>query len=369
MENKEITRILQKYQSGEALTTEEQRLVDSFYLHTSRTRKNEINREDLDRNLLLVEQRLQESTRPKTIRIRTWWYAAASILLLVSFFAYYTFKLKPEQYLVNQKLQLEQIKGGADMAILELANGQTIQLEGSEFLINSDESIAFGDRKISNAPSSNEEAWNTLIIPNKGQFKVALSDGTQVWLNAGSKLRYPSKFATNERQVELVGEGYFEVKHNPKWPFKVQTKEQQVHVLGTGFNVQAYTDAATQTTLAHGKVKVVSSNNPMQVTYLQPGEQARSSATILEKKSVDPQVIAAWRTGIFKFNRTSLNDITQQLARWYDVEFIFQDGKTPYRMITGEIPRDINLYDVAEILSYFDIQCEIEGRKVYLKSK
>jgi transmembrane sensor len=202
-------------------------------------------------------------------------------------------------------------------------------------------------------------------VPYGGIYTVVLSDGTKVWLNSGSQLRYPTRFEGEERKVELTGEGYFEVSHvdNPKGkriPFFIQSGLQTIEVLGTKFNVQAYPEERTiKTTLLEGAVKVNS-------TLLHPGEQAVFDVKNREiiKKQIDPRSELAWKNGYFHFDNENLRSIMKKISRWYDVEVDFQLDPDQIALI-GIIPRSERIESILNSLEKTgEVRFKIDERRI-----
>jgi ferric-dicitrate binding protein FerR (iron transport regulator) len=196
---------------------------------------------------------------------------------------------------------------------------------------------------------------------------LVLPDGTKVWLNAASSLKYPAAFAGNERRVELNGEAYFEVSKDPSKPFFVKTASQTVAVLGTHFNINSYTDeSATKTTLLEGSVKVTGNNG--QSVKIKPGEQAINYANAISiKENVDTDEAIAWKNGKFMFKNTDLQTIMRQLSRWYDVDVEYQ-GKIEQKHYMGRISRNVPVSQIFEILKTSGLNFTINGRKIIVKS-
>lgn len=366
MEKETIKELFRKYKAGTA-SPEELRVLHSFYLHkansSSETPDDQFVQEQLDamdRNLFLQKEK----------HISIWKYAAAALIILSSAFGMYKYtqeKLSEKETQHTAEL-FAAIKPGHDQATLRLPNGEVIALGQQDKLINRDGMVQLntGNLDLSTATGN---PMITLQTPRGGQFQVQLEDGTKIWLNAGSTIRYPAKFGTNERSVILKGEAYFEVAHNAKKPFKVNVGNDEIQVLGTGFNIQSYADnRAPITTLVHGKVKVTRKNNEQQSLILQPGQQTLAH-TNLQKANTDISGIIAWKNGLFSFRRSSVKNIVRELERWYNIDFIVDQTAAENRLITGEIPRNVNLDDVMQILSYFDIQGQMKNNKVYLTLK
>lgn len=373
MEQQNIERILQKYRSGQALNKEEKIILDNYYLHVANQSQSKLSDDELQINLKQITSNVLGKTRqPRTKKLRTLWYSSAAAILITTTIATILYRYQSiNTYNTEQQAQFEAIHAGSDKALLVLANGEQFALDGNTTIASGQGDILIDGQNLNLLEKGiSSSSLNTLEIPRGGQFKVVLSDGSEVWLNAGSQLRYPTTFTGDSREVELIGEAYFQVKHNPKKPFKVHTEDQHIQVLGTSFNISSYPNTTTSTTLAHGKVSVSNGlNSILPSLILAPGEQAVSTSGKLLKQNADIAKVTAWKDGLFKFQKSSVQDITAQLERWYDIKFVFKNKTIPARQITGEIPRKVNLSDIVEILSYFDINSQIDGRTIYLDIK
>ena len=304
---------------------------------------------------------------------------AASIALIISlslfaWFQYNTVGKRTEQRLVQVKeFEKNDVLPGTNKAILTFDDGSEVILDNSKNGTLGKE----GETKIlkpTNGQLRYESAqasiarpmYNTVTTPKGGQYQIVLSDGTKVWLNAASSLRFPLVFTGNERKVEMTGEVYFEVAKNAKMPFKVLSNGQEVEVLGTHFNVMAYqNEKAIKTTLLEGSVKVSRDNH---TTILQPGQQAKvglNNGIFRTVSDVSLEEELAWKDGYFQFNNTSLDMIMRQIERWYDVDVQYI-GKVPDEHFTGKLPRNTNLSNVLKILSMSEIQFKIEGKKIII---
>ncbi|MDE5611247.1 MAG: FecR domain-containing protein, partial [Odoribacter sp.] len=225
------------------------------------------------------------------------------------------------------------IPAGGHEAVLTLANGEQFCLQGATTSIRQDDgsvadvsatSIAY------KADSSSHEAllYNSLYVPRKGEFALTLSDGTRIWLNSETTVEYPTRFLPGQRKVRLRGEAYFQVARNTASPFVIETGEAQIRVLGTSFNLRAYEDEQViQTTLEEGSVSLSAGKQQM---TLMPNEQGCIDMKTgdMSKKVVDVRVYAGWKDGRFVFERQTLGEIMRTLARWYDVEAVFQSERT-----------------------------------------
>jgi ferric-dicitrate binding protein FerR (iron transport regulator) len=265
---------------------------------------------------------------------------------------------------------------GKDGAILKLSNGEEIVLDdaangtlaqqGHTRITKQGGLLAYnGDEK------NKEVLYNTLSTPRARQFQLVLPDGSHVWLNAASSIKFPASFSANERRVEITGEAYFEVVKNAAQPFRVMyttaAREGTIEVLGTHFNVNAYNDeAAVKTTLIEGRVRIA--NGPStgnREVILKPGQQAQvknDQITVVEKADVNAAL--AWKNGLIVFNGADIKEVLRQVSRWYDVDFVYQ-GNIQVPEFYGEIPRTVNLADVLKIIEMNSkLKFTINGNKV-----
>ncbi|WP_353196530.1 FecR domain-containing protein [Parapedobacter defluvii] len=260
---------------------------------------------------------------------------------------------------------------GGNRATLTLADGRTITLdEGRTGIVIAGDAITYNDGDaLAEVDEKVKLTWLELGTPKGGTYQVTLPDGTRVWLNAASTLRYPSRFSDTERLVELTGEAYFSVTRDSKRSFKVVSAGQKVEVLGTEFNVSAYSDdPETKTTLVEGKVRLYLANERNQETLekddyveLVPGEQGVTRGENLSKTHVDTALYTAWKSGYFYFKRTPVEEILRQVARWYDVEIKYE-GNIPSETLSGDINRDVSLLGLLAILKQSTINVSLDGR-------
>lgn len=266
---------------------------------------------------------------------------------------------------------------GSNKAVLTLADGSVITLDsaangqlakqGNSQIIKtkSGELVYEKTARNSAGPLSTDHsplAYNMLVIPRGGQYQLTLPDGSKVWLNAASSIRYPIAFIGNERRVELTGEAYFEVAKDARKPFHVITPTQDVEVLGTHFNVNAYADEpAVKTTLLEGSVKVRSENS----VVLKPGEQSvlEPHSPLAINHSPDLEQVMAWKNGFILFNKTDLKSIMRQVDRWYSVDVVFE-GVIPQRTFTGGISRSARLSELLHLLEVSKVKFRIEDKKL-----
>jgi len=287
----------------------------------------------------------------------------------------------------TNNIQKNDVDPGGDKALLTLADGSSIVLDstqnGTLAQQGNTKVIKLNGKLDYNATgkATNEILYNSVATPRGGQYQVELSDGTKVWLNASSSIRFPTVFAANERVVEVSGEVYFEVAHlafsvnntdakksKTKVPFIVKIKTlsgnpARVEVLGTHFNINAYDDEANlKTTLLEGSVKFVKDGvNAM----LKPGQQSQllKSGKLNVVDAVDVDKVVAWKNGLFDFEGSDFETIARQLARWYDVEVVY-DRKIDDLFYAG-IPRNTKLSDVIKALELTGkVRFEISGKKI-----
>lgn len=271
---------------------------------------------------------------------------------------------------VHQKAAMPIVPGG-NRALLTLANGTTIRLDsarqgtlarqGSVNVLK----VATGRLAYHAQPegaTGGQVGYNKLTTPRGGQYELTLSDGTKVWLNAASSIRFPAVFAGADRVVEVTGEAYFEVAADPGKPFKVSVGAMTVEVLGTRFNVMAYPDeTAIKTTLVEGAVKVTGKKKAVR---LAPGQQAQFTGgdmTLVSQANVSEAV--AWKDGFFEFDDSGVADIMRQIARWYDVTVVYA-GAVPSGHITGKIPRSTDLGNILKMMQLSGVHFTVKGREV-----
>jgi len=267
------------------------------------------------------------------------------------------------------------IETGGNKAYLTLANGKRIILtdskngtladqNGVQITKTADGQLVY--TVVGNKNSSSNDS-NTIETPRGGQYQIRLPDGTNVWLNAASSLKYPSVFHGNERKVELKGEAYFEVSKNKKMPFRVITSTQTIEVLGTHFNVKGYLEEAdTKTTLLEGSVKVVRIHSTNGVV-IKPGEQAQVKNDGDDQINIvgaDMEEVMAWKNNYFRFNSENIQSVMRKISRWYDVDVEY-DGAISNEEFNGTISRTKNIAQVLRMLEDTKgVHFKIEGRRI-----
>lgn len=303
-------------------------------------------------------------------------YAAAILMLFSVGIYWFSTRYDATTHLVSR--YGGDVQPGTNRATLAFANGRSIDLSEAQQGIIVGEEITYldgseisGYGRTDHPPSVTDQQLTT---PKGGTYSVTLSDGTKVWLNAASTLKYPAQFSGEERIVTLEGEAYFEVKpmykSSSNIPFKVISNGQTVEVLGTAFSISAYPDEEEiKTTLVEGSVRL-RPNAGGSIVSLVPGEQGILAAGSIAKHDVNISTHTAWKDGLIVLKDASVSTVIKQIERWYDVEFVGAAGLdvSGALALSGELPRDIRLSEVLQALEmYVDATFKIEGRRVFVK--
>jgi transmembrane sensor len=346
---------------------------------------------EVDETLLPLLQRAPQADRSEMIKqapvrrisfARRWGWAAAILVLLSA--GIYLWRSSSSSATGESGLSQgkQDVAPGRDGAILTLADGTKIVLDslgngaiadqnGAKVVLNNGQLMYNAV-----AGADGQQQWNTMHTPKGRQFNVVLPDGTRVWLNAASSITFPTVFTGKERRVELNGEAYFEVTKDKTRPFFVKIKDQaEVQVLGTHFNVNGYDDEPqVNTTLLEGSVRVLTNRQEKtgqaeNSVVLKPGQQAKiaqgkvATATLKEE---DIDKVMAWRYGAFNFENASLQEVMRQLARWYDIEVVYEKG-VPDIHFVGEMSRDISLAGVLKALEASSVHFRIEDNRLIVQ--
>ncbi|MBW8687039.1 FecR family protein [Chitinophaga rhizophila] len=294
---------------------------------------------------------------------------AASVLLLAGAgYWWLSAEKKTAQITTVQSAPAPPILPAGNKAVLTLADGSTVTLDSAGNQVISQGKVAIrqsnGQLLYAGQPTDGSIHYNKLTTPRGGQFRLVLPDGTKVWLNSASMLRYPTVFSGKERIVELDGQGYFEVAPDAQHPFKVKVHDIEVQVLGTTFDIMAYRDEqSVNTTLLTGSIRV---NKGSVQQLLQPGQQAvaNNQDQQLAVRAADLRKVTAWKNGMFVFNDMALPAILREVARWYDVDIVYNTSPAT-ELYGGGIGRDLQLADVLALLEGNGLNhFRIEGRKV-----
>lgn len=304
-------------------------------------------------------------------RLWTWGGSAAASLAIIWGGAILLQPKSPEIPLVQ-----EIISAGESKAILTLANGEQMHLFGSmaDTIVKCGEAsvnVNGGNVQYSNANKAIPDSmtFNRLTVPRKGEFMLTLADGTKVWLNSESQLKYPVRFSQHERIVWLEGEAYFEVTQDVEKPFIVHMADVAVKVLGTSFNVRAYQDESNiYTTLVEGKVRLAAGNISME---LFPDEQGiiNTHTGEIRKETVDTRLYSAWKDGRFIFQEQRLEEIMNTLSRWYDIQVFFSNQAVRDVIFTGNLKKYDDFSKIIGLLEMTGMaHFKVNGNTIYISN-
>lgn len=337
--------------------------------------------------IIIQDQRIKDQvvsspiTKKSSIHILHY-IRVAAVLLLVGISAsifFFIHENKPDDRAMANNLPV--VVPGSQKAEIILENGERIDLEklkldtiidnGTFEIVKSEKGII--SYRLKDLDTRNQQtAYNTIVTPRGGEYKLLLADGTKIWLNAATTLRYPISFNGDERNVQLQGEAYFEVAkkvyQGKRVPFIVHAGNQKLEVLGTAFNLQNYGKSIV-TTLVEGKVKLNAEDSPQDNLYLSPAEQAVFHFTNKKflKTAVDPRYFIAWKEGKFAFYNTPIDEVMEIISRWYDVEIYF-DYRPENFAFSGTVSRYDNIDKLLRTIELVgDIHFELKGRKIYVK--
>lgn len=376
-----LQQLIQKYLDDTA-TQEEKTVVDEWY-HSLSSSEVEVDvaesevqvdrriKERLD-DLIQKDKRVVLFGRKRMLR------AAAAVIFFIGLSGslYYFFFSSNATTAISQNAAVDStlvdditpggnratlILGDGTQLILDSTSDGSLALQGNTNVIK----VATGQLEYKNDKNKSlkEVLYNQISTPRAGQYHVKLSDGTRVWLNSASSIRFPTDFQDSLREVEITGEAYFEVAHNAAKPFRIKVKDAYINVLGTHFNVMAYdNESSIKTTLLQGAVKVTSNKLSR---LLAPGQQSQvnSSGAIEIIKEADIEEAVAWRHGKFLFNSADLHSIMRQIERWYDVDVSFARNVDLH--FTGQLSRNVNVSQVLRKLELTnEIHFKIEKGKI-----
>ena len=390
-EEQQLAALAEKFLAGTATDEEQEQLhqlynewMDDEETVLSETEQTEVLRIEI---LKVIKDRINGKREVIPFyKKRSWQLVAAASIIIITgvLLFYYILPTSQKHELASKQTDLPKnqspVVPGKDRATLTLANGAVIDLDssgagvlaqqGNTSIINKDGKIIYDPRNT----GSGETIYNTIRTPRGGQYQLVLPDGSKVWLNATSSIKFPVAFAGNSRTVELTGEAYFEVatlrlSSGQKMPFKViVANKAEVEVLGTHFNIMAYGEEdAIKTTLLEGSVKVVKrETGKEESTMLKPGEQAVMAANspLTIDHSPDVEEVVSWKNGKFYFNNADIKVIMRQIARWYDVDVEYRNISSETQL-GGIVSRK---EDLRQLLNYFEIAGKVrfivEGRKI-----
>lgn len=400
MKDHQAKDLLKKYKEG-SMTAQERAQLEAWYLRFAKSKDPmSFIDNDLEASLDEIWNALpiwneEENNRITLKRFHWSWIAGvASVLMFGTVGTYYYLN----RVTIPQAIEVaagEDISPGDNRAILTLDDGEKIILndakigalakEGLTAITKTEEGrIAYHTQKLTDiVPSkkAGEPLYNTLSTPQAGQYQVQLPDGTQVWLNARSSIRFPSAFPEKERVVEITGEVYFEVakvtNDAKRIPFRVIAGEQTIEVLGTRFNVNSYSDEEMiETTLLEGSIKINMGKGGKREILLKPGQKIRIAHDIQNGEDnstdsyilqgIDTDTVVSWKDGYFCFDNMGLTDLMRQISRWYDIEVVYETPVKEYEFM-GKIERSAKLSKVLKILELGGVHFRIEGKKIIVK--
>jgi ferric-dicitrate binding protein FerR (iron transport regulator) len=327
-------------------------------------------------------ERFQKNSAPKTISMPNRWLEIARYAAVIALPMLIAGYLLLQNYNDSQlAVNLPVIEPGTQTAHLILSNGEKIALdemnlsmkEANNQVIIENKERTLNYTSVNEVTNKSSTAFNELLIGKGEEYQLVLSDGTRVWLNSETRLKFPVQFSNNRREVFLEGEAYFEVSKNPEAPFIVKTGPMDIEVLGTSFNVSAYKDEASiQTTLVEGKVKVSSNIGQSLEQILKPNEQAvfSKSNNQFEVIEVNAALYASWREGIFVFDEENLDDILRKLSRWYDINVFFQSEEVRSYQFSGKLPRFKNCNELLDMIEKTtDVQFTMKENRTVIVNK
>lgn len=305
---------------------------------------------------------------------RWWMRAAAAVIILLSGWSIgaYVQKKQSTSQFANSNITAQRIEPGSNKATLQLANGKQIILNdiptGKDVQVAGMKIIKTAAGKVIYQVDQHEssEAINTITTPRGGEHEIVLADGSKVWLNASSSLRFPVAFNKNNRTVELNGEAYFEIAKDASKPFSVNANGTTIAVLGTSFNINAYNDNPTVTaTLLDGSVKFKKAGKEVLLT---PGQQGIvfNNGSDIKVAAADIEKVMGWKNGYFVFRDENIAEIMKQVSRWYNVDIEF-DGDLSDREFGGTVSRYKNITELLDNMQLTKtIHYKIDGKKVII---
>jgi transmembrane sensor len=370
----EARELLKKYNHGNC-TPEEKALVERWYLSESSKHEALEDQDDFAAEKIQMWYKISGiKKRKKSSRIILWASSIAAVALIVFSIGGSIYKRDQAEIAQNEaSVKVYDKDPGGNKAVLTLADGSKIVLDDAvngtiakqgEIRISkaADGSIIYDVPTVFADLKTGITFYNTIETPKGGKYQIILPDGSKVWLNSVSSLRYPAVFNDKERNVELKGEAFFEVARNTEKPFIVKTSAMSVMVTGTQFNVMAYSDEKyTAATLVEGSINV---SNNISNMVLRPGEQVVSNdGAKLSKNIVDVEQNIAWKNGLFQFSNSDIRTVMNQISRWYDVTIEYK-GLVPEKHFGGYISRDSKLSQVLKILELSGVKFKIEEKKI-----
>jgi len=335
---------------------------------------------DLDqaRTKILTHESAKSAIRSVGIRsirnLKIYVGLAASLLLIIGAALFLNKTQQDKQIVADQVYHYKNdVLPGGQKATLTLSNGKTVELSQEQATLNEQhgEQLQITDGQLHYKPNNGQAELatlkNTLTVPASGFYRMVLPDGTKVWINSASELSYPLAFGKSIRQVELRGEAYFEVAHEKNRPFIVRTAHGDIKVLGTAFNLTAYNSASSNVTLINGSIQLTNKNKTTK--QLIPGQKVEFDGSDMRITRANIEKETAWQQGYFYFEHDKIQDIMEQLARWYDIKVIYQ-GQITKKTFGGSISRDVSLAEALELIKRgAGVEFIIDQKTVTVKNK
>ena len=327
---------------------------------------------DTSRRWGQLKEVMEEPVRKGHSLLKVWGAVAAVVVAFVGGLLYWQMTGSPQPEV--KQVAIARIEQGGMRAVLITETGQQVVLQGLKdtcLNITGTETLNIredGSLKYSLSALSSMSEWHTLRIPKGGEYKIVLDDGTEIWLNSASELKYPAHFVGNERRVQLTGEAYFQVARNEAAPFIVETRDMDVKVLGTSFNVSVYEDEEScHATLVEGRVEVNDKVNGEKVV-LTPGKQALLRGGEMTVREVNTKLYTLWRLDRFTFASEDMEGVIRKLSRWYNVEFFFSNPSMKQKRFTGSLPKYADISQVLKMIEMTtDIKFEIKEHTIMIQ--
>lgn len=374
-----IGQLLDKFNAGEC-SAEEEKLLKGWLHQYNMEGSTDLSDEYLFAAQTNMLESIDAARFPKGKKMKLWpriLTLAATVSAITLGIWFYTV----HQSTISSNAQND-IAPGRNTATLTLSNGKTINLSDTKTgVILGAGKLTYNDGTIVDPAQGDMtkqavEQTLTAATPHGGQYQFILPDGTQVWLNAASKISFPAQFSGTTRKILLSGEAYFEVAKNKAKPFIVESKGQEVTVLGTHFNINAYTDEnSTKTTLLEGSVKVSSisgtaSHHSSNEQILIPNQQAIKTGNTIKVSTVDPEESIAWKNGLFMFDAEMLSSIMKRVSRWYNIQVVYQDPELGNQIFSGSVSRFDKISSLLRKLeNTAPVKFKIEGERVTVSRK
>ena len=327
---------------------------------------------DTSRRWEQLKEVMEKPVRKGRSLLKVWGAVAAVVVAFVGGLIYWQMagSSQPE----TKQVAVVRIEQGGTRAVLITGTGKHVVLQGLKdtcLNITGMETLNIGEDgslKYSLSALSSMPEWHTLRIPKGGEYKIVLDDGTEIWLNSASELKYPAHFVGNERRVQLTGEAYFQVARNEAAPFIVETRDMDVKVLGTSFNVSIYEDEGScHATLVEGRVEVNDKVNGEKVV-LTPGKQALLQGKEMTVREVNAKLYTLWRLDRFTFASEDMEGVIRKLSRWYNVEFFFSNPSMKQKRFTGSLPKYADICQVLKMIEMTtDVKFEIKENTIIIR--